>query len=79
MNIVIRSVPRFLGGVGEYYAREARQNFFRPPKNVGKGPKNNTHSLLSGFKTFLVQSKKCLNKDVTNEDMTFFKPFYKNV
>jgi len=54
--------------------REARQNFFwpPPPQNVGKGPKNDTHSSLSGFKTFLIQSKKCIRKDVTNKDMTFF-------
>ena len=72
MNIVIRSVVRFLGGGGEYNASEARKkNLFGPPKNVGKGPKNITHSPLSGFKTFFVQSKKCIRKDVTN--MTFIK------
>ena len=40
---------------------------------MGKGPKNNTHTPLRGFKTFLVQIKKCVSKDVTNKDMTFFK------
>jgi len=48
-------------------------NFFDPPKTVGKGPKNNTHSSLSGFKSFLFLSKKYISKDVTNKDMTFFE------
>jgi len=48
-------------------------NFFGPPKTVSKGPKNNTHSSLSGFKSFLFLSKKCISKDVTNKDMTFFE------